>query len=105
MLEAIMLEVRMKMNKSRISGWDKVFSFSLRQILKSKAYIIGTIIMTLVAIGGIVFSADESNMFAADSELMSTGVTKVYLFDETKLLGDDIKDDLSAINENYKEEL
>lgn len=100
-----MLEVRMKMNKSRISGWDKVFSFSLRQILKSKAYIIGTIIMTLVAIGGIVFSADESNMFAADSELMSTGVTKVYLFDETQLLGDDLKDDLSAINENYKEEL
>ena len=98
-----MLEVRMKMKRSRISGWDKVFSFSLKQILKSKAYIIGTIIMILVAVGSVALSGEENGMFSETGELMSTGVKKMYLCDETNILGDSLKDDLSDINEDYRE--
>ena len=91
------------MNKSRISGWDNIFSFSLKQILKSKGFIIGTIIMTLVCVGGFVFSTSDSGVFSESSDLMNSGVDKIYLYDETKLLSDDIKDELIKVNESYKD--
>jgi ABC-2 type transport system permease protein len=72
------------MNKSSISGWRDVFTFTLVQTLKSKAFIISYIIFLLLAIA----SMPVMNKFMSANKDAANGpspVRKVYVKNETTL--------------------
>ncbi len=66
--------------KNRLSGWKDVFSFTLTQTLKSKAFIASFIIMALLA---LVASPVMSMLSATDGENENYTITKMYVYDET----------------------
>jgi ABC-2 type transport system permease protein len=71
------------MKMSNITGWKDVFTFTLIQMLKSKAFIIGYIIFITFAL--LVFPVMN---FVLDSGEEDEGLIKiksVYLFNETEI--------------------
>ena len=71
------------MKMSNITGWKDVFTFTLIQMLKSKAFIIGYIIFITFAL--LVFPVMN---FVLDSDEEDEGLIKiksVYLFNETEI--------------------
>lgn len=78
----------MFMKKSNITGWRDVFSFTLIQTLKSKAYIISLVIFILIALVSMPLVA----IFTSKGDIKEDGVspiTKVYVFNNTTLMLDD----------------
>jgi ABC-2 type transport system permease protein len=80
------------MKKSSITGWKDVFSFTLLQTLKSKAFIVSYIIL----IGLILISMPIVNKLTGSSSSSdgssNSPVKKVYVNNETKLTGMDFKE-------------
>ena len=66
--------------KSKLSGWKDVFSFTLGQTLKSKAFRISFIIMILLA---LVASPIMSMISSSEEENNNFTITKMYVNDET----------------------
>ena len=89
------------MNKSKIAGWDNVFTFSLKQTLKSKAYIIGTILMIAFGLGGILLTGGSGGIFS-EEEFLTAEIEKLYVYDETGLLNENIKELLVGENKAYE---
>ncbi|MHB8130688.1 MAG: ABC transporter permease, partial [Mobilitalea sp.] len=72
------------MKKSNISGWKDVFTFTLKQTLKSKAFIISYVILIALA----MISMPLINMISSSSKEDTSApspVTKVYVNNETTL--------------------
>lgn len=72
------------MRKSSISGWQNVFAFTLKQTLKSRAFIISYLIMIILAIA----SMPVLNFFLSDKKDTSDApspIKKVYINNETTL--------------------
>ena len=72
------------MRKSNITGWKDVFSFTLTQTLKSKAFIISYIILLVLAI----FATPLMNNFLGDvqvDENQPSPIEKVYVKNSTSL--------------------
>lgn len=72
------------MKKSNVSGWKGVFSFTLVQTLKSKAYIISYVLLLVL----MLISMPIANMIASGgTEEADTPslVKKVYVYNETTL--------------------
>ncbi|MDE7327249.1 MAG: ABC transporter permease [Lachnospiraceae bacterium] len=66
--------------KNKLSGWKDVFSFTLAQTLKSKAFIVSFVIMMLLAMAASpVMSIISSN----EGENGNYTITKIYVYDET----------------------
>lgn len=81
----------------RTKGWQKIFSFTLIQYIKTKSFIIGTIIMcvivaalcTLTNMLPVWLSDDDSSTSDMPGEEDPLAeFTAVYLYDETGLLND-----------------
>lgn len=72
--------------KSRLSGWKDVFSFTLTQTLKSKAFIASFIIMALLA---LVASPVMSMISSPNEENNDYTITKMYVYDETGIFDAD----------------
>lgn len=66
------------MKKSSVSGWRDVFSFTLRETLKNKAYQISFLIMALLALVSMPLVQYLTGNIATDSEEISA-VKKVYI--------------------------
>lgn len=66
--------------KNRLSGWKDVFSFTLAQTLKSKAFLASFIIMVILA---LVASPLMSMMSSTDEENENYTINKMYVYDET----------------------
>lgn len=66
--------------KSKLSGWKDVFSFTLGQTLKSKAFRISFVIMILLA---LVASPIMSMISSSEEENNNFTITKMYVNDET----------------------
>lgn len=66
--------------KNKLSGWRDVFSFTLTQTLKSKAFIASFIIIMLLA---LVASPLMSMLSASDEENDNYTIKKMYVYDET----------------------
>lgn len=82
----------------RTKGWQKIFSFTIIQYIKTKSFIIGTIIMcvivaaicTLTNLLPVWLSGDDSGISIDNpgAENPLAELTAVYLYDETGLLED-----------------
>lgn len=72
----------MFMKKSNITGWRDVFSFTLIQTLKSKAYIISFVIFILIAIVSMPLLAIITSKGDGNEEGMNP-ITKVYVYNNT----------------------
>jgi len=80
----------------RTKGWQKVFAFTLKEYVKTKSFIISTIITSvlvaamfaLVNILPVALAGDSGD---GDSSPMEDifGYEKVYILDETGIIGDD----------------
>lgn len=80
----------------RTKGWQKIFSFTLIQYIKTKSFIIGTIIMCVIIAGictltnllPVWLSDDDSEISVDDPNADNplADLTAVYLYDETGLL-------------------
>lgn len=66
--------------KNKLSGWKDVFSFTLTQTLKSKAFIASFVIMVVLA---LVASPLMSMISATDEENENYTIAKMYVYDET----------------------
>lgn len=93
----------------KTKGWNKVFSFTFVQYIKTKSFIVGTIIICVITaaicvltnvLPNIINDSDQSDGIVVDDgsyegEFLKSGV--VYLFDEAKILVKDDKDALTAL--------
>lgn len=78
----------------RTKGWQKVFVFTLKQYVKTKSFIVGTIIMAvlvaamfvLVNVLPVAFSGDDD---ASPSMENIFGYEKVFILDETGIITDE----------------
>jgi ABC-2 type transport system permease protein len=71
------------MKKSSMSGWKDVFSFTLHQTLKSKAFIVSFIILLIISMGAMPIM---SMIMKDDSESETKSlIQKVYVNDKTGL--------------------
>lgn len=99
------------MNKSNITGWKDVFTFTLVQTLKNKAFIISTVILLLICL----VSMPAINLITKGGRSDEEGpslVKKVYVNNDTTLTGMDfekfLKDErmrhiiFEAMKEDYK---
>ena len=76
----------------RTKGWQKVFSFTLIQHMKTKSFIVGTIVICVIVallVGGLniipkLVSGDED--ISADGAGSPASLSAVYLMDESGLL-------------------
>lgn len=73
--------------KNKLSGWKDVFSFTLGQTLKSKAFIASFIIMAVLALAA---SPVMSMLSSASEENDEYTITKIYVYDETGIFDADI---------------
>ena len=85
----------------KTKGWRKIFSFTFIQYVKTKSFIVGTIIICLITAALCVLTNILPNTMMKDSsavavdgdseegEFLSSG--KLYLYDEVKILTDDDK--------------
>ncbi|WP_084558559.1 ABC transporter permease [Anaerocolumna xylanovorans] len=72
------------MKKSNISGWKDVFTFTLTQTLKNKAYRVSFLIMALIAVVSMPLIQYLTKGEEAGSDKLSP-VEKVYIQNETSL--------------------
>lgn len=95
----------------RTKGWQKIFSFTIIQYIKTKGFIIGTIIMcvivaaicTLTNMLPVWLSGDDSSISdtpGADDPL--NDLTAVYIYDETGILDDSDRELIPHITETDK---
>lgn len=88
----------MFMKKSNITGWKDVFSFTLVQTLKSKAYIVTLFIFIVIALASMplmtIFTSDKN------VEVDVSPITSVYVFNNTALPMDDFSSVLAEENLN-----
>ena len=88
------------MNKNVFKGLGKVFKFTLKQNILSKAYLSVTVVIGII-LAGIFIGV---NVFmATDNE--KNPVETIYLLDESKLLGIIPKEVEKYLSTNYEEEL
>lgn len=87
----------------KTKGWQKVFGFTLIQYIKTKSFIIGTIIMCLIvallAVSINILPAllgDEEEIFGGN-EQEPTSTAAVYIYDECGALADEDYGTLSAL--------
>jgi ABC-2 type transport system permease protein len=90
----------MEMKRSSIAGWKDIFTFTLKQTLKSRAFIISYIIFVVLAL----VSMPLINMFVSSQtqeKAVTNVVKKVYVNNETTLPDIDftglLKGDMSSI--------
>ncbi len=70
------------MNKSKIAGWKDVFSFTLIQTVKSKAFIVSFIILFTASL----VTMPIINMISGnDNEIIEYHIQKVYVNDQSQL--------------------
>lgn len=93
----------------RTRGWQKVFSFTFVQYIKTKSFIIGTIIIcVLVALISVLTNVLPVMLDDSDDDVGTPGADNtlsfnaVYLFDEASILADE---DRSALSEALSEAL
>jgi len=79
------------MKKSNITGWKDVFSFTLIQTLKSKAYIISFVILLVLTIVSMPLITMITSSGSTDDNAPSP-VKKVYVNNETSLLNMDFSE-------------
>lgn len=93
----------------KTKGWRKVFSFTFLQYIKTKSFIVGTIIICVISAAICVLTnvlpaammksgSDTSDVTGGDTEtdpFIESGI--VYLFDDAKILAADDKDMLAGI--------
>ncbi|MDQ2088042.1 ABC transporter permease [Herbivorax sp. ANBcel31] len=77
------------MKMSNISGWKDVFTFTLKQTLKSKAFIIGYIIFIVFALLVIPIMNFVLDSDVEDEDLIK--IQKVYVFNETEITNIDFE--------------
>lgn len=75
------------MTKSSISGWKDVFSFTLTETIKNKAYRITFILMALIAVVSMPLIQYLTKGGVATGAQGDSSVTKVYIQNETSLTG------------------
>ena len=81
------------MKKDSVRGWRDVFTFTLTQTLKSKAYIVSLVIMMVIA----MVSMPVLNTFllnGATEAPEQTAIEKVYMYNMTLYSGLDVKSEL-----------
>lgn len=77
--------------KSNITGWKDVYSFTLRQVLKSKAYLISFILLVLIVL--ISMPITSMLLFNNTEDVNAPSpVTKVYVNNMTSLSAIDFED-------------
>ena len=82
------------MKKDSVRGWKDVFTFTLIQTLKSKAYIVSLVIMVVIAMISMpVFNTFLSNGITDETE--KSAVEKVYLYNMTMYRRLDMDSELS----------
>ncbi|MDE7397938.1 MAG: ABC transporter permease [Oscillospiraceae bacterium] len=96
----------------RTKGWQKIFSFTLIQYIKTKSFIIGTIIMcvivaaicTLSNLLPVWISGDdwETSTENPDANNPLAELTAVYLYDETGLLEDSDRELIPSVTATDK---
>jgi ABC-2 type transport system permease protein len=88
----------------RTKGWQKVFSFTFVQFIRTKSFIVGTIIVCLITVllvGGInilpkVLSDDEESVDGgADGNIAD--FSEVYIIDDAEMLTEDDFSTVSAV--------
>ena len=79
------------MRKSNITGWRIVFTFTLIQTLKNKAFLISTVILLLVALVSMPIISSITSNKGSEANSVSP-VKKVYINNATPLLNIDFKD-------------
>lgn len=80
----------------RTKGWQKVFVFTLKEYVKTKSFIISTIItniivavlIALVNILPVALAKDNENVGSSEPMEDIFGYEKVYILDETGIIGD-----------------
>lgn len=81
------------MKKDSVRGWRDVFTFTLTQTLKSKAYIVSLVIMMVIA----MVSMPVLNTFllnGATEAPEQTAIEKIYMYNMTLYSGLDVKSEL-----------
>lgn len=93
----------------KTKGWKKVFSFTFIQYIKTKAFIVGTIVICIVTAAicvltnvlpaALMKSDDElgtgSEVSSAPEDFFKSG--RLYLFDDADILADDDRRELETI--------
>lgn len=79
------------MKKSNLTGWKDVFSFTLTQTLKSKAFIISYVILLTLMIISMPLIKMITDKGSKDTNT-SSPIKKVYINNETKLPAMDFKE-------------
>jgi len=72
------------MTKNNLTGWRDVFSFTLKQTLKSKAYIISFMILLLISIASMPILSLITASSQEDADAISP-IEKVYVVNKTSL--------------------
>lgn len=88
----------------RTKGWQKVFSFTFIQHIKTKSFIVGTIIVCILVAAGCVLTNILPVLMNSDKE-SSGGIpsgdapkfSALYLYDEPSILADEDKTELSEM--------
>ncbi len=85
----------------KTKGWQKIFSFTFVQYVKTKSFIIGTIVMCLIVallgVGANILPAllsDEEEITGDSGEMNAVSPNAVYIYDTAEILTDE---DLSAL--------
>lgn len=82
------------MKKDSVRGWKDVFTFTLTQTLKSKAYIVSLVIMMVIA----MVSMPLMNLFMSESGVEGpemSAIEKVYVYNMTMYRKLDVESELS----------
>lgn len=93
----------------KTKGWQKVFGFTLIQYIKTKSFIIGTVIMCLIvallAVGinilPVLLSDEEEVLGGGEQDPTSTSA--VYIYDECNIFTEDDFATMAALGLNIKE--
>ncbi len=87
----------------KTKGWQKIFGFTLIQYIKTKSFIIGTVVMCLIvallAVSINILPAllsDEEEILGGDAQ-EPTSTSAVYIYDECGALAEEDYDTLAAL--------
>lgn len=90
------------MKKNNLTGWQEVFTFTLKQTLKNKTYLISLIIMVLISLVsmplyGLITGQGGMNIggITGQGDMGSVGISpiqKIFVFNETLLQDLDFKE-------------
>lgn len=67
--------MRKKQKNSKLSGFEKVFSFTILQTIKSKSFIVSTLIMAAM----FIFAIPLTNLMGSGGEMSMDGVTQTKI--------------------------